>query len=445
MLHSRQSDGARNFGWLLMDRGTRLSISVLVSTWVARYLGPENFGLLNFAASLTAIFAAVVPLGIDGLVVRDLLTRSEDRGKIVGTTLGLRLVAAIMFVLLAAGYVMIARPGDMAAMLLTVILGAGLIAQAFEAGELVFQARTDMGKLVVPRLVLFVFLNGLKVALILQSYSVFWFAGLTAAEQIASGLITSIYLKRYRHFGARLEFTFRQARDLVIQGYPLAFASLAVIVYMKGGQLILAQMLGDREMGLYAAAIRLPDCALFLPTALATSVVPTLLRAHSRGGNEYEGSLLAYMRLNALMGLMVAAPLALGAPWLMQLLYADAYAPAWRTMSVYVLALPFMFLGVARTQHLLNERQMSLSLVFSLIGLAVNLGMNFALIPVLGKMGAALATVASQALSAVLASFLHPSTRRLGRLQCLALLTPWLALRDYRRQRDREAIANSAA
>ncbi|MGH8020346.1 MAG: polysaccharide biosynthesis C-terminal domain-containing protein, partial [Opitutaceae bacterium] len=283
------------------------------------------------------------------------------------------------------------------------ILAVGLIAQAFEAGELVFQAHTDMGKLVLPRLALFVALNALKVALILQSYSVFWFAGLTAAEQIASGLVTTTYLKRYRHFGRRLEFTFKHAREFMIQGYPLAFS------------------------------------------ALATSVVPALLRAHVRGGREYEESLLAYMRLSALMGAVVALPLALGAPWLMQLLYAEAYAPAWRTMSVYVLALPFMFLGVARTQHLLNERQMSLSFGFSLVGLAVSLGMNYAFIPVLGKMGAALATVASQALSAVLASFLHPRTRRLGHLQCLALLTPWLALRDYRRRSHREPVANSAA
>jgi PST family polysaccharide transporter len=428
-----------------MDRGVRLSVSVLVSTWVARYLGPENFGLLNFAASLTAIFAAVVPLGIDGLVVRDLITRRENRGSLIGTTLGLRLGAAITCSLLAAAYVAIARPGDMAAMLLTVILSAGLIAQAFEAGELMFQAHTDIGRLVLPRLVLFGTLNALKVALILKGYSVFWFAALTAAEQVASGLVTAIYLKRYQNFRSRLHFTFAEARGLVRKGYPLAIAAFAVIVYMKGGQLMLAQMLGDREMGLYAAAIRFPDCALFLPTALAISVVPALLRAHQTGGAAYEAGLLAYMRLSALMGLAVALPLALAAPWLMQFLFGDAYASAWATMSVYVLAMPFMFLGVARTQHLLNEGQMRLSLAFSIIGLVINLGLNFALIPVIGKMGAAIATVASQALSAVLASFIHPASRRLGQLQCLALCTPWLALRDYRRQRRSDVIANQAA
>ncbi|MGH8019287.1 MAG: oligosaccharide flippase family protein, partial [Opitutaceae bacterium] len=119
MASLKQSDGARNFTWLLMDRGVRLSISVLVSTWVARHLGPENFGLLNFAASLSAIFAAIVPLGIDGLVVRDLISRRQDRGGIIGTTLGLRLAAAITSAAIAAAYVMIARPGDTAAMLLT--------------------------------------------------------------------------------------------------------------------------------------------------------------------------------------------------------------------------------------------------------------------------------------------------------------------------------------
>jgi PST family polysaccharide transporter len=428
-----QTKGARNFGWLLADRGVRLLVGLVVATWIARYLGPGGFGLLAFAASLTAIFAAVVPLGIDGLVVREILGRPEERGATLGTTLWLRLSCAAVCLALAIGYVVTARPGDGPALALTLILGVGLFAQAFETGELMYQAHSDMGRLVRPRLALFLGINVIKVVAIVNGASVFWFAALTAGEQIASGLITALLLRRYKHFGTRLGFTPGTARLLLRQGYPLAISSLAIIVYMKGGQLMLAQMLGDVEMGLYAAAIRIPDCVLFLPTALATSVVPALVRAHAAGGSAYESAMIAYMRASALLGIAIALPLTLAAPWLIELLFAEAYASAWTTMAIYVWALPFMFLGVARTQHLLNERSMNISLWFSLLGLALNLGANYALIPAMGRNGAALATLVAQIGSAVFASFLFPSTRRLARLQCLALLTPWLALRDARR------------
>lgn len=421
----KANEAVHNFSWLAIDRGSRLLVGVVVGGWVARYLGQQGFGLLSYALAFVGIFSALTPLGMDALAVREIIREPGQGGGWVGTVVGFRAAAAGVFALLGVLLIAVLRPGDVEAWLVVGILSLGTVFQALDSGELWFQAHTQMRRLVLPRLGLMLAINALKVFCILRGAGVAWFACLTALEQGVSGILTWLLARRSLGAQNRLSFELTRGWSLLRECWPLAVSALAVVLYMKLSQLVVGQLMGDASLAIYAAAIRIPEAALFLPVILSSSLLPALLRSRARGAGPYRRARLRFFRLHALLATAICLPLTFGAPWIVRWLFGPAYAAAAPIMAVYAWSLLFVFIGVARAQHLLNERLTQLPLWFSVLGLAVSLAGCFLLIPRWGAMGAAIATVGSQCVSAFLSSFLHPATREIGREQWLALLTPW--------------------
>jgi O-antigen/teichoic acid export membrane protein len=410
----RNSKAAHNFGWLVADRGVRLMVGVVVGSWVARYLGKQDFGLLSYSLALVSIFAALTPMGMEALVVREIIMDPRRGGKWLGTVIGFRAMAAVVASLLALSLAVGLRPGDTRAWTMVCTLSVGTMFQALESGELWFQAHTQMRRLVLPRLLLFTVMSVLKIT-----------ALLTASEQIVSGGITWVIVRHSLGRDNRLTFIPALGWKVLQKCWPLAISALAVILYMKVSQLVLSGMAGDAALGIYAAAIKLPEVATFLPGVLASSLLPWLMRSRAEGKQAYGAALQKFFRINTLMALSITVPVSIAAPWIIHTLYGAGYSEAGPVLAVYVWALPFLFLGVARGQHLLNELMTQFPLWFSVAGLAVNLVACLVLIPRLGPMGAAMATVISYMAAAFLSSFVHPKTRDVGRKQLLAMLTPW--------------------
>lgn len=425
-----RSASASNFLWLAGDRGIRLLVGIVVGVWSARYLGKANFGIFNYVLGLTAMFMAPTPLGMEGLAVREIIQHPKRAGTSLGTVILFRAMASVVLSICCLTVLTLwLRPHDSLSFILAAYLVVGGIMQSLESGELLFQARTEMRRLVVPRFALFGLINVIKVALIINHFSLIWFGALTGFEMVMGGLITLTFLKRLLGDGGPMGIDWKWGQELLKQSWPLAIGAVAVIVYMKIGPIILGHYFDDASLGAYYAGIRIPDAAGFLPMILASSMLPGLMRRGPLSGENYREGLLHYFRINALMGYCICIPLSVGAPLIIHRLYGNTYAEAAPIMAVFVWSLLFIFMGVARGQHLINERMTTLPLFFSILTLAVNLGFNMVLIPRNGLIGAALATVLSQFCAGVACSFLFPRIWWVGRYQLLALATPWLALR----------------
>jgi PST family polysaccharide transporter len=421
----RRSKAAHNFGWLVADRGVRLAVGVVIGSWVARYLGKQDFGMITYALAVVAIFAALTPMGMDALVVREIIHEPRHGGRWVGTTIAFRSVAAILASILGLALSVGLRPGDPQVWIMVGVLGVGTLFQALESGELWFQAHTQMRRLVLPRLLLFSAMSVLKVYAVVRGAGVVWFSVLTALEQVVSGILTLAIVRRSLGADNPLAFRAELGWRILHKSWPLALSAISVILYIKLSQLILSGSMGDATLGIYAAAIRIPEAATFLPMVLASSLLPSLLRSRAESERSYEQALQRFFRINTLLALCICVPVSLGAPWLIRFLYGPTFSDAAPILAVYVWSLLFIFLGVARGQHLLNELLTRLPLWFNGFGLAVNLVGCLVLIPRFGAMGAAVATVVSSFASAFLTSFIHPKTRTVGRQQWLAILTPW--------------------
>lgn len=74
---------AANTSWMMAEQMLRIIAGLLVGIWVARYLGPQQFGLFSYVLAFTAIFGGIAKLGLDGIMVRELVNHPEKRDTVL--------------------------------------------------------------------------------------------------------------------------------------------------------------------------------------------------------------------------------------------------------------------------------------------------------------------------------------------------------------------------
>jgi O-antigen/teichoic acid export membrane protein len=394
-----------NTGWLMTDKLLRIVVGLLVGAWVARYLGPEQYGELAYALAFIAFFQVVANLGLDGLVVRDI---AQDRAKaavILGTTFRLRLAATFLGWVAACGLMVVVRPGDTTALLLVALIGAGMLFQPADTIDLWFQSQIQSRRTVVAKATAHLLANGAKVGLILVDAPLWTFA---VAQSIETALAAILLALAYRHFRAdhNWRWNWPVARELLLRSWPLMLSGLSIIIYMRIDQIMLREMVGEKELGIYSAALPFSQVWHFLPMTICASVLPTLSRLHAENTEQFYRRLQQLFSFLAWLAIAIVIGMVLIADWIVAGLLGSAYQESAAVLMVHVTTNVFIFLGVAQGQWILSENKTRVAFIQTALGAAVNIAVNLILIPRWGALGAAIAAVAGQALSAVLSNLL---------------------------------------
>jgi PST family polysaccharide transporter len=405
-----------NMSWLLVDRVVRMGMGLFVGVWVARYLGPVQFGSYNFALAFVALFGTVTTLGLEGLVVREVLHNAQDTVEILGTTLGLRLVGGLLAVVLSIAILLLIEPHDKRALLLVSILSATLIFQAFDTIDSFFQSQVQSKITVWAKNSAFLIFAVIRVSLIYAKAPLWAFAASYAGE---IGLGAAGLVLGYRLSGGKLftwHFSKRRAVLLLKQSWPVIFSGMAIMVYMRLDMVMLKMMKGDYAVGLYSAATRISEVWYFIPMAIVSSVSPAIM-------NVKDNAELFYGRLRKLFSLMtmtaciIGSIVALSSHAIVRILYSTSYSGAAPVLAVHVWASVFVFLGVAQAPFDYSKNLLRLGLYRTLAGAVINVVMNLYLIPRYAAMGAAIATVVSYAISGVFANVFSARTRHIFYMQ----------------------------
>lgn len=419
---------AGNTGWLFADRIVRMGIGLFVTVAVARYLGPAQFGILNYALAFVALFSALASLGLDSIVVRELVREPAARDSLLGTAFLLRLVGGGATLLLCGAVIGLLRPADPLLQLVVAITAAGLVLQAFEVIDFWFQSQVQSKYVVMARTTAFLVVALLKIGLIAAGASLvaFAWAGLLEVLLMAGGLAAMYRLTggRFRHWRPELA----RARRLLHDSWPLILSVLLIMIYMKIDQVMLGEMVGSAEVGLYSTAVRLAEVWYFIPVAIASSTFPSIVAVMESDPQLFYRRLQQLYNLLALLAYLVAIPLTFLAPWLVTLLFGPAYQAAGPMLSILVWAGLFTSLGVARSSFLMAKNWTRLHSLTVLVGSLVNIGLNLLLIPRFGGVGAAIATCVAYWVAAHGSCFLFRPLFKTGIMLTRALVYPSVKL-----------------
>ncbi|MBS9903564.1 flippase [Vibrio alginolyticus] len=414
----------KNTSWLLGEKILRMSVGIFVSIWVARYLGPEQFGLFSYAQSFVALFAAFATLGLDGIVIRELVKDGSKRDELLGTAFILKFIGSILVLSLLTIAVFF-QSNDHQTNLLIFIIGSATVFQSFNIIDFYFQSKV-LSKYVVYSNVYSLLLSSmLKVTLILNDAPLLAFAYVIVFDSLVLSIgFVYFYFKNKLTLFA-WSFDKKLAKSLLKESWPLTLSGLVVSMYMKIDQIMINNMLGSIDVGHYAAAVRLSEVWYFIPMIISSSLFPAIINAKNISEELYYSRIQKLYDLMAWMAIAIAIPMTFLSSWLINMLYGEQFSESGGVLMIHIWSAVFVFLGVASSKWFIAEGLQRYSFYRTLLGAVLNIGMNLILIPLHGIYGAAIATLVSQIVASYLFNLINKKSRITFILHSNALLLPF--------------------
>jgi O-antigen/teichoic acid export membrane protein len=418
---------------LIVESTLRIGLTALVSFWIARHLGPSGFGVLNAAMALTWIFFVVACLGLEVPAVLRLTTARDDaeRSRLLATALLLRVAAAVPAIAAAVLIALLLHRGDAQALSVSLIVTLAIAGYAPSVLDVWFRSRTQALAPACARLAATLTAAAVKLWILVHGADIVLLAWAAVFEAcLLSLLMAAMFWRSSDRPRAAWRWDGTLARDLLRQSVPLLMAGIVLMIYSKSDVVLLAALTDHAQTGLFALAQKLSEVLYVVPVAIVDSLFPLLAArlkplaadaVSAADSDQLMFDLAAAAAIGVtLTGLVLAAPL-------VRLFFGDAYAPTIGLFAIHAWTCVPVALDFARHRWLVAVGLQKRAPWLAGCGALVAVGLNLALVPVLGAVGAAWTALAACTVSGVVSSFLWPDLRAVGRMQCRALW-PWARL-----------------
>ena len=418
----------KNTSWLFAEKILRMVVGLFVGIWAARYLGPEQFGLFSYAQAFVGLFAAIAGLGLDGIIVRELVKNPSKQAVLLGTAFYLKLIGALLVLLALAGTVTLSHQDSLTTWLIFII-ASSTVFQSFNVVDFFFQAKVLSKYVVYANIISLLISSFVKIGLILTNASLIAFAWVILFDSVILMLGFVYYFQRHAKLNIkRLNFSKATAINLLKDSWPLILSGLVISIYMKVDQIMIKEMLDAEAVGQYVAAVRLSEAWYFIPMVIASSLFPAIINAKKVSKEIYYAQLQKLYDLMVWIAIAIALPMTFLSDWVIDLLYGVQYDQSGAILMIHIWAAVFVFLGVASSRWFIVENLQKYSLYRTLAGALINVMLNYILIPIYGIYGAAYATLASQVVASYLFNITNKKLRYTFLLQTNAILLPFRKL-----------------
>lgn len=393
----------KNASWLICGRIAQMVISLVVGILTARYLGPANYGLINYAAAYASFFMAFCTLGINSVLVKEFVDHPDEEGTIIGSSLLLQAVSSFLSLGVIIGIVCFVDAGETTTIAVTALYGLSLLVRIFEIFHYWFQSRLQSKVTAVVLLVAYMATSLYKIILLILQKSVEWFAVAMALDYLVVGILLLASYKKYG--GARLNCSKSVAKRILRKSVPFILPGLMVAVYGYVDKFMLKQMLSESDVGYYATATAVCGMWAFVLQAVIDSMYPSIMEAHKKDHAEYEKKNRRLYAIVFYMAITVSILFCLLGRWVVVILYGEAYLPAVLPLKIVTWYTAFSYLGVARNAWIVcEEKQKHLKYIYVSAAI-LNVLMNLVFIPQWGAAGAAAASLATQILTTMIVPF----------------------------------------
>ncbi len=418
-----------NAKWIIGCKILQSLIQLVVGMLSARYLGPSNYGLINYASSVVAFAIPVMQLGLQSTLVQEYVDRPEEEGKTLGSSLVMNITCAAACVVGVTTFAMVANRNEPTTIWVCALYSLSLIFQSVEMLQYWFQAKLLSKYSSLAMLCSYVVVSAYKIYLLVTGKSVHWFALTHAVEYAVTG---GLLLLAYRKKGTqRLRFSLQTAKAMFRKSRHYIAAMLMVVVYTSTGNVMLKLLVGEAENGFYSAAMTCTCITGFVFMAIIDTARPVVLQSRQISQAAFEKNVSRVYAIITYLALAQSLFFTLFAEFIVRVLYGESYLPTAPVLQILVWNSAFSYMGYVRNIWILAEEKHSVLFTINLSGAVVNLTLNAILIPLWGAGGAALTTVLTQVFTNFIMGFVLKSIRPHNRL-LLRGLNPKLLLEMLR-------------
>ena len=320
---------SKNSLWIMADSLFRFGVGFIVSIWMARSLGPAQFGIFNYVLTFMAVLTSMMGLGLDVVVVRMLSRDPGIKDRVIASALSFRLVAALV-VFIGLGFFLWNCQGmPVSTRWMVTIISIGLFFQCFDVIDYYFQSRLLSKYVVLAKSGIFFIASVVKMVLIITKSPLISFVFVALLEIVLGGLsLLMVYkiVNKTSLFCHRPDW--KMAASIFRQGWPLGLSGLSTCIYMRIDQFVITHFLGNAALGVYIAALRLSEMWYFIPIALVTSITPKIIELKHTDPAAYKNNLQKVYQHIFLLALLFSVTLSLSSLFSIRLLFGEAYSEA---------------------------------------------------------------------------------------------------------------------
>ncbi len=400
----------KNTSWMMGEQLLRMVAGLLVGVWVARYLGPEQFGAFSYVLAFTSIVVSLAKLGLDNILIRELINHPEQYNNYLGTAFWLKLIGA-MFVIILLAFILPLTSNDTSTNFYIFIISLGLIFQSTEVIGFYFESQVLAKIISICKIIQLTLSSLLKIYLILMQADLIWFVIVTLFDMVSLAIS---YLIAY-HFSKRtyfyLYFNKNLAFKLLKNAWPLIISTILVSIYMRIDQIMIKEILGEYAVGIYSAAIKISECWYCIPILVSSSLFPAIMNAKKISNTLYLQRLQQLYIMMIWIAISIAIIVTLLNEQIVHFLYGTQYEAAKSILILHIWTSIFVFIGIIGSKWILSENLQIYANYFLIIGIIINFSLNLILIPTYGIIGSAISILISQIVSSYIAPALFKPTR----------------------------------
>lgn len=407
-MHKRNST-TKNAAWIILCKIVQSFLGMVIGMFSARYLGPSNYGLINYAASIVAFVLPIVQLGFRSTLVNDIINNPDKEGEIVGTSLFFNFLSAITCIIGLAGVVYVSNPNESVTITVCVLYSITLLAQALEMIVYWFQAKLISQYTSLTGLAAYIIMSAYKIYLLVAQKSVYWFALSNALDYFVIAVVLIFFY--YRLSNQKLTVSFKRFTTMFSKSKYFIVSSMMVTIFAQTDKIMLKHMLGDHQVGIYSAAVTCAGVTSFVFAAIIDSFRPVIFENKNLQADKYKGSLINCYSVVIYLSLLQCIFFTVFSKIIINVLYGSDYFAAVNVLRLVVWYSTFSYIGSIRNIWILAENKQKFLWIINLSGALTNIVLNLVLIPIWGTIGAALASFLTQIFTNVIISFIISAIR----------------------------------
>lgn len=400
----------RNLGWIFIGNILHAIFQFILNIYIARTFTTDNYGLINYAASLIAFFTSIGTLGFDGIITKKFAEDENEAGICLGSAVTGRLVFSVIAVGALQIVVRTFNSADKNLPLIVFFQSLSIVFGSFDLLIYWFRFRGQANVCAVTKLFAF-FVSALwRIFAVACLKSVEWYvAGVSLETALYCLVLFYLYCKEYPN----LSFSFSKAcfSKMIKYSYPFIFSALLSTVYGQTDKVMLKSMMDNSAVAIYSVSLTLAGAIVIIPTSLIEGFRPEIMTYKISNRYMYQRRLKQLYAIVFWICIMYCIFVTIFAKWIILIIYGTKYIEAIPSLSLVVWYTSFSYFGAINNIYMVAENKTKWVQITTFTGAILNIALNALMIPILGIVGAAGASLITQIIANFALLYFVPSLR----------------------------------
>lgn len=425
-----------NVFWSLAGKLTGLVSALLVGIFVARYLGPTQYGVMNYAVSFVTLFLVIATFGFENIEIREEAKANDQKDTILGTVFVLRLLLSLVTIILISVVAYI-NEADTYTFGIIMVYAITVMLTPFEVIRNYFTSLVQNEYIVKVGIFRTVLSGVIKVVLLLVHASLVWFViSLVFDAFVLAQGYCYVYKKK---IGSMRSWRFDKAWAcyLLRQSFPLLLSGVAATIFLQIDQIMIGNMIDKTSVGYFSVASKFIEVLLYVPTILIQTVSPLLVKERKNNLESFREKAQMFMNITVWLCVVCAIFMALCSRYIVLWTFGMKYLASIVILQILSFKIVGVALNIVSGQLLIIEEKQKYFVLRSLSGCIVCVVLNLLVITRFGVGGVAAVAIATQFAAGFLIHLFIPTYRYMFFMQIRSLLVGWRDLYKIKMLLDR--------